>query len=135
MMTQKWHATLGHPKTHPHTKFGIPTSKNIEVMPILETRPEAKVTKNGIGQSDIPRCIHTLNLRLIPQIIKEICSRYYYSKNEVKVKFKVSVTRKWYTTLHNPKMHPHTKFGIPTSNNIRDMFWTRLFYKLGQSSK
>ena len=27
---------LGHPKMHPHTKFGIPTSKNIEVMPILE---------------------------------------------------------------------------------------------------
>ena len=28
-MTRKWHATLRHPKKHPHTKFGIPTSKNI----------------------------------------------------------------------------------------------------------
>ena len=43
-VTQKWFATLGHPKTHPHTKFGNLTSKIIEVMPILETRSEVKVT-------------------------------------------------------------------------------------------
>ena len=41
------------------------------------------------------------------------------------VKFKVTVTRKWYATLRHPKMHPHTKFGIPTSKNIGDMDWTR----------
>ena len=35
------------------------------------------------------------------------------------VKFKVTVTRKWYTTLHHPKMHSHFKFGIPISNNMR----------------
>ena len=40
------------------------------------------------------------------------------TKSEVKVK--VSVTRKWYVTLHHPKMHPHTKLGIPTSKNIGD---------------
>ena len=28
-MTRKWYATLPHPKMYPHTKFGIPTSKNI----------------------------------------------------------------------------------------------------------
>ena len=28
-MTQKLYATLRHPKMYPHTKFGIPTSKNI----------------------------------------------------------------------------------------------------------
>ena len=28
-MTQKKYATLRHPKMYPHTKFGIPTSKNI----------------------------------------------------------------------------------------------------------
>ena len=39
---------------------------------------------------------------------------------------KVIVTRKWYMTLHHPKMHPHTKVGIPISNNIRDMLWTKL---------
>ena len=31
----------------------------------------------------------------------------------------VTVTRKWYVTLHHPMMHSHTKFLIPTSKNIR----------------
>ena len=43
------------------------------------------------------------------------------------VKFKVTVTQLWYATLLHPKMHPHPKFEIPTSNNIRDMLWTRFF--------
>ena len=38
---------------------------------------------------------------------------------------KVTVTQKWYRTLCHPKMHPHTKFGIPTSKNIGDMHRTR----------
>ena len=41
------------------------------------------------------------------------------------VKFKVTVTKKWYTTLRHPKMHPHIQFGIPTSKNIGDMHRTR----------
>ena len=28
-VTRKWYAALRHPKMYPHTKFGIPTSKNI----------------------------------------------------------------------------------------------------------
>ena len=43
------------------------------------------------------------------------------------VKFKVTVTKLWYVTLRYPKMRLHTKFKIPTSNNIRDMLRTRLF--------
>ena len=43
------------------------------------------------------------------------------------VKFNVKVTQLWYGTLCHPKMHPHTKFEIPTSNHIRDMLRTRLF--------
>ena len=35
------------------------------------------------------------------------------------VKFKVTVTQLWYATLRHPKMHTHTKFEIPTSNNMR----------------
>ena len=31
-VTRKWYATLRHPKMYQHTKFGIPTSKNIEDM-------------------------------------------------------------------------------------------------------
>ena len=34
---------------------------------------------------------------------------------------KVTVTCKWYKTLHHPKMHSHTTFGILFSNNKRDM--------------
>ena len=45
------------------------------------------------------------------------------TRSEVKIKF--TATRKWYATLCNPKMHPHTKFGIPTSENIGDMNRTR----------
>ena len=38
----------------------------------------------------------------------------------------MTVTPKWYLTLRHPKMHPgpHTKFGIPTSNNVGDMLRT-----------
>ena len=43
------------------------------------------------------------------------------------VKFKVKVTQLWYGTLRHPKLHPHTKFEIPTSNNIRDMLRILLF--------
>ena len=43
------------------------------------------------------------------------------------VKLKVTVTQLRYGTLHHPKMHPHTKFEIPTSNNIRDMLRIGLF--------
>ena len=46
-MIQGWYATLRHPKMHPQTKFGIPTSNNMRYaleMIILKTRSEVKVT-------------------------------------------------------------------------------------------
>ena len=43
-----------------------------------------------------------------------------FLKTRSEVKFKVTVTHFWHATLRHPKMHPHTKFEIPTSNNIRD---------------
>ena len=45
------------------------------------------------------------------------------------------MTRKWYKTLNHPKMHSHTKFGIPFSNTIRDMLLTQLLLNLGQRSR
>ena len=42
---------------------------------------------------------------------------------KTKSEVKVTVTRKRYAT--HPKIHPHTKFGIPTSKNIGDMHRTR----------
>ena len=44
---------------------------------------------------------------------------------KTKSEVKVIVTQKWYVTLRHPKMHPHTKFGIPISKNIGDMHQTR----------
>ena len=40
---------------------------------------------------------------------------------ETRSEVKVIVTQRWYVTLRHPKIHPHTKFGIPTSNNIRNL--------------
>ena len=44
---------------------------------------------------------------------------------ELRPEVKVTVTPKQYVTLRNPKVYPHTEFGIPTSNNIGDMLRTR----------
>ena len=41
---------------------------------------------------------------------------------------KVTVTQKWYLTLHHPKMHLHTKFGNPISKNIGDMHQTQYIF-------
>ena len=38
---------------------------------------------------------------------------------ETRSKVKVIVTQGWYASICHPKMHAHTKFVIPTSNNIR----------------
>ena len=46
--------------------------------------------------------------------------QFLETRSEVKFK----VTQLWYATLRHPKMYLHTKFEIPTSNNIRDMLRT-----------
>ena len=38
---------------------------------------------------------------------------------ETRSEVKVTMTQGWYTTLRHRKMHPNTKFGIPSSNNMR----------------
>ena len=38
---------------------------------------------------------------------------------------KVTLIRKQYATLWDPKVYPHTEIGIPASNNIGDMLQTR----------
>ena len=47
-----------------------------------------------------------------------------FLETRIEVKFKATVTQLWYGTLCHPKMHPHTKFEIPTTNNIRNMLRT-----------
>ena len=47
-VTRKWYATLRHPKMHPQTKFGTPTSKNIGDMNRTRSgtagRPDSAIT-------------------------------------------------------------------------------------------
>ena len=50
-------------------------------------------------------------------------------KTRSEVKIKGTVTQGWYATLCHLKINPHTKFGVPTSNNVRDMLRTRLLKK------
>ena len=103
----------------------------LDLMPILETRSEVKVTvtKNGTRQSVIPRCIHTPNCHQRCIYTYQIWNFYLKEykrcapdtiilKTRSEVKVKVTVTRKWYVTLRHPRMHLHTKFGILTSKNI-----------------
>ena len=40
---------------------------------------------------------------------------------ETRSEVKATVTRKWYETLLQPKIHPHTKIWVPTSKNLGDM--------------
>ena len=41
--------------------------------------------------------------------------QFLETRSEVKFK----VTQLWYATLRHPKIHPHTEFEMPTSNNMR----------------
>ena len=64
------------------------------------------------------------------------CKRYapgtLILKTRSEVEGMVTVTRKWYLTLGHPKIHLHTKFGIPFSKNIGDMHQTQCrFWKQG----
>ena len=45
---------------------------------------------------------------------------------ESKTNVKVTVTQRQHVTLPDPKMYPYTKFGIPISNNIGVMLWSRI---------
>ena len=54
-------------------------------------------------------------------VTTEICSRYEKPRNEVRSQCQGQSDHKWYAALRHPKMYPHTKFEILTSNNIGDM--------------
>ena len=62
-----------------------------------------------------------------PRIPTTNNERYAPDTNTLKTRsgFMVKVTWKLYVTLHHPKLHSHTKFGIPTSKNKGYMHRTR----------
>ena len=66
-------------------------------------------------------CIHTPNWKFLPQKILELCSGHNYSKNIGQR----SRSQHRKMVCNTPKIHPHIKFGIPTSKNIGAMHRTR----------
>ena len=70
---------------------------------------------------------HQIWYSYLKEIRKYAPDSMQFLETRSEVKFKVTVTQLWYGTLRHPKIHPHTKFEIPISNNIRDMLRIRLF--------
>ena len=62
-----------------------------------------------------------------------MCSRQENPRNEARSQCQSKSDPKWYALLGHPKRSQHTKFGIPTSNNIGDMLQTRLYIGQGHS--
>ena len=81
----------------------------------------------------IPRCIHTPNFKFLPQIYKRYAPDMIILKTRSEVKVTVTQNGTWHSAI--PKMHPHNKFGIPNSQNIRDVLRTQKFLNLGQRSR
>ena len=121
-VTQLWYATLPHLKRHQHTTFEIPTSNNIRDM--LLTRLFQK-----LGQVTVTRkwCATLRHPKMHPHIkfglpTSTNIGDMHRTRSgtdgqtdivitiKTKSEVKVTVTRKWYTTLRHPKMHPHAKF-------------------------
>ena len=90
---------------------------------ILKTRSEVKVTVTQNGMCDTPSSQDAFRHQIWNSYLKEY-RRYAPNSMQIleirsDVKFKVTVTQLWYATLPHPKMHSHTTFEIPTSNNMR----------------
>ena len=72
-------------------------------------------------------CTHQIWNSNLKEYMRYAPDSMQFLETRLEVEFKVTVTHKSNTTLRHPKMHPHTKSEIPSSNNIRDMLRTRLF--------
>ena len=135
-------------QTNSYTKLGIPISMNIRDMhqtqcgfKKLDQRSRSWWPKYGTWHSVTPRYILAPNLGCLLIIIWDMLRTIFSLKTKSEVKVKLgqrsrSVTQKWYATIHYRKMHPHTKFGMPTLNYIRDIHQTQCGLKnLGQRSR
>ena len=127
--------TLCLSKMKPNTNFEIPSSNNKGYAPdtrILKTRSEVKVTvtQKWYTKYHHPKMHPYTKFDFLPQRIEKISNN---SMLILETRSTIKVQR-WDETLFYPKMHSNTKCVIPTSNVIRDMPRTWLFYKLGQRS-
>ena len=131
-VTQKWYVRLRHPKlAYTHQIWNSYLKEYKRYAPntiILKTRSEVKVTVTRNGMCDTLSSQDAFTHQIWNSYLKEY-RRYapdsmQFLETTSEVKFKVTVTQLWYTTLCHPKMHSHTKFEIPTSNNIKDILRT-----------
>ena len=121
-MTQKWYAQDASTHQIWNSYFKEYRSYAPDLIPILETRSEYKVTDLKIKRGNLPfqdAFTHKFGI-LISN--KKDAPYIIILKMRSKVTFKVTVTRKCSTTLHHPKMHSYTKFGIPSQR--RDILET-----------
>ena len=86
---------------------------------ILENRSEVKVTDTLPFKDAITHQIWNYFIKEYKRYAPDII--ILKTRSEVKV----TVTQKWHVRLPHPKMHLHTKFEIPTSNNMGDMKQTQ----------
>ena len=98
---------------------------------ILKTRSGVKVTLTKKMVCDTPSSQDVFTHQSWNSYLKEY-RRYapdsmQFLETRSEVKFKITVTQLLYATLLQSKMHSHTKFEIPTSNNIRVMLRTQFF--------
>ena len=96
---------------------------------ILKTRLEVKATLTLKMVCDSPSSQDVFTHQSWNSYLKEY-RRYapdsmQFLETRSEVKFNITVTQLLYVTLRQSKMHPQTKFEIPSSNNIRDMRRTR----------
>ena len=137
-VTPKWCATLCHFKMHPHIKFIIPTSNNVEDMLqtwlfLKEVRSkdhdpsDPKIVRNTLPSQDV--FTQSPSLWFLPQITWKLCPGTIILETRSDVK--ITVTKIWFATLRHPQMHTHSKFVIPTSNNVWDMLQKWLFKASG----
>ena len=70
------------------------------------------------------KCPKGLGLALATHLWK-LSDPFFMIFLDLRLEVKVAVAWKQKVTLYNPNVYPHTKFGVPTSNNIGDILPTR----------
>ena len=125
-MIQKWYATFHHLKMIQTPNLGfLPQiiSEIWSISPILfevghdYSRNEVRGQGDPKMVCDPPPSQDACTHHFVMPTSNNIGYALYTIILEKRSEVKVTVTLKWYSTLCHPKMHPHTKFGIPISNN------------------
>ena len=122
-MIYKQCVTLYNSKMYPNTKFWIPTANNIGDVPEVKF----KMTPNQYGT------LWHRNVYSQSQVGIAALKHYkIYALDTIFLELgpedKVKISNPM--TLCDPKVYPHTKFGIPVSNYITDMLRTQFRFRL-----